>query len=92
MGNSACTSIIQPIVKAVVAPALIILGISWRLRERISTLTANMRSARLGFETLVVVGIIVLAHFRNPSIFRFSFIHRHEVHLMISSILMSYLP
>jgi len=30
-------------------------------------LTGNMRSARLGFEALVDVGIIVLAHFRNPA-------------------------
>ena len=30
-------------------------------------MTANMRSARLGFEALVDVGIIVLAHFRNPA-------------------------
>jgi predicted nucleic acid-binding protein len=30
-------------------------------------LTRNMRSARLGFEALVDVGIIVLAHFRNPA-------------------------
>jgi len=29
--------------------------------------TANMRSARLGFEALVDVGIIVLAHYRNPA-------------------------
>ena len=26
-----------------------------------------MRSAKLGFEALVDVGIIVLAHFRNPA-------------------------
>ena len=30
-------------------------------------MTGNMRSARLGFEALVDVGIIVLAHFRNPA-------------------------
>jgi len=30
-------------------------------------LTRNMRSAKLGFEALVDVGIIVLAHFRNPA-------------------------
>jgi len=30
-------------------------------------LTGNMRSAKLGFEALVDVGIIVLAHFRNPA-------------------------
>ena len=30
-------------------------------------MTGNMRSARLGFEALVDVGIVVLAHFRNPA-------------------------
>jgi len=30
-------------------------------------LTGNMHSAKLGFEALVDVGIIVLAHFRNPA-------------------------
>jgi len=30
-------------------------------------LTGNMRSAKLGFEALADVGIIVLAHFRNPA-------------------------
>lgn len=30
-------------------------------------MTGNMRSAKLGFEALVDVGIIVLAHFRNPA-------------------------
>ncbi|MHA1711122.1 MAG: type II toxin-antitoxin system VapC family toxin [Candidatus Freyarchaeota archaeon] len=30
-------------------------------------MTGNMHSARLGFEALVDVGIIVLAHFRNPA-------------------------
>jgi predicted nucleic acid-binding protein len=37
------------------------------LRWRIDTLTRNTRSARLGFGALVDVGIIVLAHFRNPA-------------------------
>ena len=30
-------------------------------------MTGNLRSAKLGFEALVDVGIIVLAHFRNPA-------------------------
>ena len=30
-------------------------------------MTGNMRSAKLGFEALADVGIIVLAHFRNPA-------------------------
>ena len=30
-------------------------------------MTGNMHSAKLGFEALVDVGIIVLAHFRNPA-------------------------
>ena len=37
------------------------------MKARIDMSTANMHSAKLGFEALVDVGIIVIAHFRNPA-------------------------
>jgi predicted nucleic acid-binding protein len=42
-------------------------------------LTENTRSAKLGFEALVDVGIIVLAHFRNPA-------RRHAAQLLLEAL------
>lgn len=42
-------------------------------------MTENTHSAKLGFEALVDVGIIVLAHFRNPA-------RRHAAQLLLETL------